>query len=575
MPKIEVNEKLFFAMLGKKYDYTRLENLLTYAKAELDELPDKNLSESERYIKIELNDTNRPDLWSTAGLSRLLRIHQGAKSNYKEYLEFLSSKDVEKATEQRLVKVFPELKDCRPFLAAFVISGKAIDEAMLLDIIQTQEKLCQNFGRKRKSVSMGVYRARLISWPVLYKAVDPDKTEFIPLDFDKPASCRQILKNHPKGIEYGNIIEGEKLFPILADSSGEILSMPPIINSAKLGQVRAGDKELFVEFTGTDLTSVLLAANIVACDFSDSGYKILPVKIEYPYETDFGKTITVPYYFQEKAKTSVDAVNKLLGSDFSGKEIIEALEKMDSFASLEGEQISLLPSPYRNDFLHEVDIIEDVMMGKTLDFFEPERPNEFTIGRLLPITKLSRKIKSLMVGMSYQEMIFNYLGSKKDYIEKMGIDGSELIEISNPMSENYQFVRSSILPSLLNVEAGAANVSYPHKIFEIGKIALVCDEDDTGSKTYQSLGFLTASQEANFNEAASELSNLLYYLGVEYKLCETSDPRFIQGRQAGLLYKDEQIGIFGELHPQVLENWAIEIPCYAGELNIDKIIATS
>ncbi|UTY33734.1 phenylalanine--tRNA ligase subunit beta [Treponema putidum] len=584
MPKIEVNESLFFKLLGAKleaklgakhnYDYDKLEEILTSAKAELDEKPDTALPEKERIIKIELNDTNRPDLWSTAGLARLLRIHAGGTSNTKSYQSFLSSKEKMQDSADRTVKVSPELKDIRPFAAGFVISGKPIDELMLADIIQTQEKLCRNFGRKRKTFSMGVYRSKLIKWPVEYTAVDPDKTEFTPLGMEKPLLCRKILKEHPKGIEYASLLEGKKFFPILKDANGEVLSMPPVINSAKIGAVQAGDTDLFVEFTGTDMTSILLSANIVACDFADCGYKILPVKIEHPYETGYGKILTTPFYFQENAETSVEAVNKLLGTSFKAEEIAEALKSMDSETQISGNRIMLKPSPYRNDFLHEVDIIEDVMMGKTVNFFTPEKPNEFTIGRLLPATLLSRKIKGLMTGMGYQEMIFNYLGSKKDYIERMCIDEDSVIEISNPMSENYQFVRNSILPSLLNAEMGSANAAYPHKIFETGKIAFFDKTDATGTRTAQSLGFLTAEQNANFNTAASEAANLLYYLGIEYKVCETVDPRFIQGRQAGLLYNGEQIGIFGEVNPKVLENWDINIPCFAGELNIEKILKT-
>jgi len=315
----------------------------------------------------------------------------------------------------------------------------------------------------------------------------------------------------------------------------------------------------------------LLATNIVACDFSDAGYTILPVSIEHPYETGFGRTITTPFYFQEPAKTTVHAVNKLLGTEMSAQEIVEALERMDNTAVLEGDCLILIPPAYRNDFLHEVDIIEDVMMGKTVEFFEPETPREFTIGRLSPVTLLSRKIKSLMTGFGYQEMIFNYLGSKRDFIDRMNIDGSRTIEIANPMSENYQFVRSSIIPSLLSAETVSGNAVYPHRIFETGKIAYLAPEENTGTRTLQSLGFLTASQDANFNEAASHVAGLLYYLQVSYAVCETHDPRFIEGRQAGILYEGKQIGIFGELHPQVLENWAITVPVFAGELDIEAL----
>ena len=570
MPKIEVNEKLFFNLLGKKYDYDMLEDRLTCGKAELDEKPDTSLPEDQRVIKIELNDTNRPDLWSTAGVARQLRVHSGGKAS--DYSSFMSSKDKEIDCGNRLVTVDPQLKDIRPYMIAFVISGKPIDEPMLLDIIQTQEKLCWNFGRKRRTVSMGVYRSSMIQWPVHYKAVDPDNTSFVPLQFEQPMTCRQILTDHPKGKDYGWILKDAPLFPLLTDDKGEIMSMAPIINSATLGAVQVGDSDLLVEMTGSDMTSLLLSANIVACDFADAGYTILPCKVQHPYDTGFGKDIVAPFYFQEPATASLSEINRLLGSQLTPEQATAALEKMGNTVTVAGDKVTVQIPPYRNDFLHEVDIIEDVMMGMELSFFPPEKPRDFTIGRLSPVTLFSRKAKSLMVGLGYQEMIFNYLGSKKDYIQKMNIEGEKVIEISNPMSENYQFVRPSIIPSLLGAETGSGNAVYPHKIFEIGKIAFLCDEEVTGTRTRQSIGFLTAAGDANFNTAASEVATLLHFLDHQYTVTESNDPRFIPGRQANIMVKDKVVGIFGEVHPAVLENWAITVPCVAGELDIEELM---
>ncbi len=575
MPKIEVNEKLFFNLLGKKYDYAKLENRLESGKAELDEKPDESLPEDQRVIKIELNDTNRPDLWSTAGIARCLRIHDGGKRT--DYSEFLSTKSKTCDFGNRVVNVNANIKDIRPFMTAFVISGKPIDEPMLLDIIQTQEKLCWNYGRKRRSISMGVYRSANIQWPVTYQAVDPDKTSFVPLGCEEKMTCRQILSDHPKGKEYGWILKDAKMFPLLTDSKGEVMSMAPIINSATLGAVQVGDKDLLVEMTGTDMASLLLSTSIVACDFKDAGYEILPVQVNHPYETGFGKSIVTPYYFQETTSTTIKAVNKLLGSDFTEKEALDLLAKLDVTAEIKDGKIVVTPPPYRNDFLHEVDIIEDIMMGKELINFKPEKPNDFTIGRLSKLTTFSRKAKTLMVGLGYQEMIFNYLGSKRDYIDRMNIDGSKVIEISNPMTENYQFVRPSIIASLLGAESGSGNAVYPHKIFEIGKIAYLDDAENTGTKTRQSLGFVTAVSDANFNTAASEVATILHFLDHEYIVSESDDPRFIPGRQANILIKTADgktkvAGIFGEVHPAVLENWAIAVPCFAGEIDLEDLL---
>ena len=575
MPKIEVNEKLFFQMVGQKYDYDTLEKKLTCGKAELDEKPDMSVPEDQRVIKIELNDTNRPDLWSTNGVARQLRLHGGGKT--VDYSKFLSREGDLKDSRNLTVTVDPELKDIRPYMVAFMIEGKAIDEPMLLDIIQTQEKLAWNFGRKRKSLSMGLYRASQIKWPVHYKAVDPDNTSFIPLTFEKPLTCRQILTEHPKGKDYGWILENFKKFPLLTDDAGEVMSMAPVINSATLGAVQVGDKDLMVELTGDNMANLLLAANIVACDFADCGYTIHPIRVDHPYDTGFGKSVCAPFYFQQPAKAVLKNVNKLLGSDFSKEQVVKALEVMGNKVEAkdaDGDvEFTVYPAPYRNDFLHEVDIIEDVMIGIGLDNFKPAKPNDFTIGRLMPLTLFSRQAKNIMVGLGYQEMIFNYLGSKKDYIERMGIDDSKIIEVANPMSENYQFVRPSIIPSLLRAESGSANAIFPHKIFEIGKVAYLCDEENTGTRTRQSLGFMTASSNANFNSAASEVSSLLYFLDHEYKVAESDDPRFIPGRQAAIIINGKQAGIFGEIHPQVLENWSITVPCVAGEIDVEELMA--
>lgn len=575
MPKIEVNEKLFFQMVGQKYDYDTLEKKLTCGKAELDEKPDMSVPEEQRVIKIELNDTNRPDLWSTNGVARQLRLHNGGTT--VDYGKFLSKEGDLKDSRNLTVTVDPELKDIRPYMVAFMIEGKAIDEPMLLDIIQTQEKLAWNFGRKRKSLSMGLYRASQIKWPVHYKAVDPDNTSFIPLTFEKPLTCRQILTEHPKGKDYGWILENFKKFPLLTDDAGEVMSMAPVINSATLGAVQVGDKDLMVELTGDNMANLLLAANIVACDFADCGYTIHPIRVDHPYDTGFGKSVCAPFYFQQPAKAVLKNVNKLLGSDFSKEQVVKALEVMGNKVETKDAngdvEFTVYPAPYRNDFLHEVDIIEDVMIGIGLDNFKPAKPNDFTIGRLMPLTLFSRQAKNIMVGLGYQEMIFNYLGSKKDYIERMGIDDSKIIEVSNPMSENYQFVRPSIIPSLLRAESGSANAIFPHKIFEIGKVAYLCDEENTGTRTRQSLGFMTASSNANFNSAASEVSSLLYFLDHEYKVAESDDPRFIPGRQAAIIINGKQAGIFGEIHPQVLENWSITVPCVAGEIDVEELMA--
>jgi phenylalanyl-tRNA synthetase beta chain len=569
MPKIEVNEALFWKLLGRKYGKDELDALLPCAKAELDEWPEASGSGGGRTIKIELNDTNRPDLWSTSGLARSLRTHAGAP--VPSYPFFSREGDARDSGEHR-VEVDASAKDVRPYIAAFVISGKPITEALLEDVIQTQEKLCWNFGRKRRSIAMGVYRSAKMRYPVRYAAVDPDATRFVPLGMEKPLSLRQILKEHPKGREFGFILEGLSRYPYLTDAAGETLSFPPVINSATLGAVEVGDTDLFVELTGSDMPSLCVAASIVACDFADSGYDIKPVRVDYPYDTPFGRSVTFPYYFQKPVACGLDRASRTLGRSISMEEARAALARMGCPVDGHGQYLQVFPPEYRNDFLHAADVVEDIMMGAGMETFPPARPSDFTIGRLTRIESLSRRAKDLMVGQGFQEMIYNYLGSASDYIEKMGIDGKGLVRIANPLSESVEYLRSSILPALLASEAASGGAAYPHRMFEAGKVVLRDPKENYGSRTRQWLGFLIGHADADFNEAAAAVNALLFYLNVEFSMEESDDSRFIPGRQARLRSGKASLGVFGEIHPAVLERWGLTVPCAAGEIDLDSIL---
>ncbi len=588
MPKIEVfRDALTRAIHAPKITDDELEAIFPVAKAELDEPAD-----AEGVMKVELNDTNRPDLWSTAGLARQVRIARGGEL---PHYQFFSDATVRREHGRRRVVVDPSVQEIRPYVVAFVMSGPPIGEAVLKDLIQTQEKLTWNFGRKRRSVAMGVYRADLIAYPVHYSAEDPDATRFVPLQMERELSMREILTEHPKGVEFGHIVAELPRFPLLTDDRGNVLSFPPVINSAEIGAVQEGDTTLFVELTGSDMDSLLLTASIVACDVADAGYTIEPVQVEYPYDTPYGREITVPYYFQKPQTATVAEINKLLGTDLSEDEIVAALKRMGVVStamaahgessgaatdtqSREREIVVRVPE-YRNDFLHAVDIVEDVMMGRGMDSFEPMMPQEFTVGRLTAVEDMSRRLKFTMVGLGFQEMIFNYLGSAANYIESMYPEAEwpaardRAVQIANPMSENYEFVRPSILPSLLSAESVSGQAVYPHHIFEIGNTAERDESHVSGTRTRTMLGFLSADRTAGFNLVNSHISAILYYVGWEYTVEEARDSRFIPGRAARIILSDgTAVGVFGELHPRALEAWGVQVPCTAGEIDIEGLL---
>lgn len=564
MPKIELQEKSFFEMLGCRPTPEEFSELLSVAKAEIDDW-----NPQENSLKVELNDTNRPDLWSGPGLVRQLRAF---REDLIPQYTFLSKAGSVQECGQRVIRVEKGLKDIRPYIAAFIARGVPVTESMLVDMINAQEKLCWNYGRKRSTIAMGVYRGDLMKFPVHYRAADPDDTRFVPLDFDSELSLRQILESHPKGVEFGWIVEHFDKFPYLEDDKGQTLSFPPIINSAHLGAVEIGDAHHFIELTGPDLDSLLVACSIVACDFADLGYEILPVRVDYPFDTPYGREVTTPYYFQSPVSVDVAEASRLLGERITAEEAEACIRRLGNLVSRSGDTLTVDPPPYRNDFLHPVDVIEEIMIGRGMDSFEPVWPEEFTVGRMSEIEHFSREVREILVGQGYQEMIYSYLGSRRDVVERMKGSGEDVIEIANPMSESFEVLRNSQLPNLLNSESISSNAVYPHKIFEVGKVAYLDEEENYGSRTVTTLSFLFSDREASFNDVNSHLAAVFFYLSREYSLEALEDPRFVPGRAGAVVYKGRRIGMVGEIHPEVLENWGIQQPTAVGEIELDTIL---
>ena len=566
MPKIELQEASFFEMLGVRPTRREFAELLSVAKAEIDDWqPEENS------LKVELNDTNRPDLWSGPGLVRQLRAFRDGR--IQQYT-FLSEEHSLRETGERVIQVDKALQDIRPYIAAFIARGVPVTGSMLVDMINAQEKLCWNYGRKRSTIAMGVYRGDLMKFPVHYRAADPDKTRFIPLDYSWEMSLREILNTHPKGLEFGWIVEHFKSFPYLEDDRAQTLSFPPIINSAHLGAVEVGDSHHFIELTGPDLDSLLVACSIVACDFADLGYEILPVRVVYPFDTAYGRELVTPYYFQKPVSLEVGEASRLLGEEISADEAEACVRRMGIPVSRSGNTLTVSPPPYRNDFLHPVDVIEEVMIGRGMSSFEPEWPEEFTVGRLSEMEHFSREVREILVGQGYQEMIYSYLGSRRDFVDRMNISGEDIIEVANPMSESMEMLRNSQLPSLLYSESVSSNAVYPHRIFEVGKVAYLDEEENYGSRTVTSLSLLFCDRAASFNDVNSHLAAVFFYLSREYTLEPLEDPRFVPGRAGAVLYEGRTIGVIGEFHPAVLENWGIQQPVAAAEIELDAILQT-
>lgn len=541
MPTISFSLKELGKLVGKKIAKKDLDPLLEYAKAELDEVNGDEVFAS-------MGDTNLPYLWSVEGVAILLKGILGIKTGL-EKLKVAKSKDS--------IIVDDKLKNVRPYISAFSVSGADVDESLLKQLIQLQEKFCHTYGVRRKKVAIGIYNYDKIKFPVNYKAVDPESVEFVPLEWKRPMTLGEILETHPKGIEFKNVLEGCSKYPLLVDSDENVLSFPPIINSNYSGKVLPGNQRLFFEATGTNKEAVSLAANIFAHAFAMRGFKIHSVDVKYG-----SKKETYPNEFKDSIKLDVDYVNSVLGISLTEKQMVSLLKKM-RYGFDKGKV--LIPD-YRLDIMHQVDIAEDVGIAFGYDNIEDNKLEHYSTGDSLDINKFVDKVRELVVGQGYQEVMSPILTNKNLLYDMTETKDFGTVEISNYMSENYSVVRSWIIPQLLELLSKNKKEEYPQKIFEEGLISSKKDLKD-----YHRLAVLTAHTKSDFTEIKQVLDFIMNLLNVKYEIKEAEHSTFIKGRVGRVYVNGKAVAYIGEMHPQVLENFGLQVPVAALELNLTDL----
>ncbi|RLE72769.1 MAG: phenylalanine--tRNA ligase subunit beta, partial [Thermoprotei archaeon] len=253
--------------------------------------------------------------------------------------------------------------------------------------------------------------------------------------------------------------------------------------------------------------------------------------------------------------------------------IAHLLRKMRYEVKINGDKIDVEIPPYRLDILHPVDLIEDVAIAYGFNKIVPELPNISTIGHELDIYKVVRKIRDIMVGLGFQEVL-NYIMSNKDLLFiKMNKNIEEIVEVMNPKSAQYTVLRNSIIPGLLNFLSKNKHVEYPQKIFEIGEIVYVDSRTETKTVNHISLGFAITNFSLSLEDGLAVVYALFKNLGIEkFKLISLKDdPSFIKGRVGKIIVNEREAGIIGEVNPIVLENFELENPTIACEIDIEKI----
>lgn len=508
----------------------------------------------------------RPDLFDVGGLARALRGTLGIEIGLPKYDARPSNVAVE--VDPSLTK--PE--SYRPFIACAVMSLPPVDETSLVAIMRLQENLHWGVGRDRKLSSIGVYDLATITPPIDYRTIDPDKDAFVPLGLPgKLMTGRQVLQSHPKGIAYADLLASHKRYPALIDSKGQVLSMPPIINSDET-KLKQGTTRVFIDVTGVSQSAVTKSLDTLVCSLAEIGGAVETVEIT---GRETGKRST-PDLKPRNAKVELAEARRWLGLPLDARSLTESLRKMrfdvQPAAGPSSHAFLVSYPPYRTDIRHPVDLLEDVAIGYGYANIEPRLVRSMTVGTPRTEETLSDRVRQILIGLGYSEIMSLPLTTEEFQFERLRMSTPDrYAQVANPKLKAYNVVRKHLMGGLLEALRENRRRPMPHRLFEIDNVVELDDAAETGAAEMRHVAFVETGRESGYATARSVVDSVLRELGWKADYSAIEHPTFVSGRAAEFNVDGQPRGILGEVHPEVLSDFGLTHPVALAEINLQRV----
>ena len=279
-----------------------------------------------------------------------------------------------------------------------------------------------------------------------------------------------------------------------------------------------------------------------------------------------------------KLQVSSKWINEFLGMDISVEEMKSILESLEMKVS--GDEILNIEVPsFRQDILIREDVAEEVVRIYGYDKIPSVRiKGEAVEAAWTKEQKLTSVVKSTMIGCGfYEALTYSFISPK--VFDKINV-GEEsalrnCITISNPLGEDFSLMRTTTMPSMLDVlSKNNAMGNKEALLFEIGKVYIPSGDTLPNEKLKLTIGMYG---DVDFYSLKGVVESVLEKLSVpKFSFTrESENPSYHPGKTAKLIVRNKEVGTFGELHPDVLENYEIESRVYFAELDLDEIFEAS
>ena len=288
-----------------------------------------------------------------------------------------------------------------------------------------------------------------------------------------------------------------------------------------------------------------------------------------------GTIDVVPNAFEQKTvKLEPEKINGLLGTEVSEAEMRRILLSLGF--TLDGDTI-YVPS-WRGDVEHYSDIAEEVAR-----FFGynniPNTPlrGETIGGGYTERQKAERKVGALARTLGFDEII-TYSFISPSYYDKIRLPANsalrDSLKILNPLGEDTSIMRTTVLPSMLEILTRNYNYRNPSvKLYELGKVYFKRPDGMADEPKMLCLGAYGADMD--FFAMKGAVESVLRGLRVENVrfVAETKNASYHPGRCAAVYAGDTPLGVVGEIHPLTAQNYGVDAELYAAELWLDAMLA--
>ncbi|MDL2233805.1 phenylalanine--tRNA ligase subunit beta [Ruminococcaceae bacterium OttesenSCG-928-L11] len=266
-------------------------------------------------------------------------------------------------------------------------------------------------------------------------------------------------------------------------------------------------------------------------------------------------------------------VNGFLGSDIPWERMVSILESLEF--QVEGNVV--IPPSFRGDVELKADVAEEIARIYGYNNIPSTPMRGKAEGIISPQQKFEREIAALLTAQGCYEIVTYSFISPKGY-DRIGLPADSSLRksvvISNPLGEDTSVMRTTAIPSMLDVLARNYNNRAPEAaLYEIATRYVPTEDGKLPDEIKQVMIGLYGGDN-DFYTLKGIVEALLAKAGVagEYRRVE-DNPTFHPGRCAMVTVGDTVLGILGEVHPQVCENYDIGAKAYLAELNLAELFA--